>query len=104
MPTQSRSFANDIYFLKEGLNDQQLSSAINRCLCQAEALAMIAAIIDVEAVGSDIINNYLWMLSDIVREARVLHGYLADTYRGKIFKVTKGDVCPTFTRLNYVYF
>jgi hypothetical protein len=80
MSTQSRSFANDIYFLKEGLNNQQLSSAINRCLCQAEALAMIAAIIDVEAVGSDIINSYLWVLSDIVREARGLYGYLLDKH------------------------
>jgi hypothetical protein len=37
----------------------KLSSAINRCLSQAEALAIIAMIADAEAVETNIMNNYL---------------------------------------------
>ena len=73
MNSQSNVLPNNIYLLKEGLSQQQLSSAINRCLCQAEALAIIATITDAEAVGLDTINNYLWTLSDIVQEAKWLH-------------------------------
>ena len=78
MPSQSRSLNNDLYILKEDVNNKQISNAINRCLCKAEALATIASMIDVEAIESDIINNYLWELSDIIREARWLYGHLFD--------------------------
>ncbi len=71
---------NNIYLLKEGLSQQELSAALNRCLCQAEALAIIATIIDAEVVGVDAINNYLWTLSEIVQEAKWLHGYLINKY------------------------
>jgi len=80
MNTQSNVLPNDIYLLKEGLSQQQLSAAINRCLCQAEALAVIATIADAEAVGMDTINNYLWTLSDIVQEAKWLHAHLMNRY------------------------
>lgn len=80
MSIQSNALPNDIYLLKEGLSQQQLSAAINRCLCQAEALAVIATMADTEAVGLDTINNYLWTLSDIVQEAKWLHGYFVNRY------------------------
>jgi hypothetical protein len=69
-----------MYLLKEGLSDQQLSSAVNRCLCQAEALAVIATIADTETVGLDTINNYLWALSDTIQEARWLYGHLRNNH------------------------
>lgn len=78
MNTQSHVLPNNIYFLKEGLSHQQLSAAISRCLCQAEALAVIATIADAETVGLDTMNHYLWALSDMIQEARWLYGYLAD--------------------------
>lgn len=80
MNIPSNVLPNDIYLLKEGFSQQQLSSAIHRCLCQAEALAIIATITDAEAVGSDAINNYLWTLSDIVREAKWLYEHLINRY------------------------
>lgn len=80
MSIQSNALPNDIYLLKEGLSQQQLSAAINRCLCQAEALAVIATMADAEAVGLDVINNCLWTLSDIVQEAKWLHGYFVNRY------------------------
>jgi len=76
MSIESSVLPNDIYILKTGLSQQQLSSVINRCLCQAEALAVIATIADAEAVGMDIINNYLRTLSDVVQEAKWLYGHL----------------------------
>jgi hypothetical protein len=57
MNTQPHVLPNDIYLLKTGLSHQQLSSSINRCLCQAEALAVMATLVDAEAVGLDTINN-----------------------------------------------
>lgn len=80
MSIQSHVLPNDIYFLKAGLSKQQLSAAINRCLCQAEALAVIATIADAETVGVDTMHHYLWALSDIVQEARWLYGYLVDQH------------------------
>lgn len=80
MNIQSNVLFNDIYHLKEELSQQQLSSAINRCFCQVEALAIMASIIDVEAIGNETVNNYLWALSDIVREAKWLFEHLISRY------------------------
>ncbi len=80
MTIQSNVLPNDIYLLKQGLSQQQLSSAINRCLCQAEALTIVATIIDAEAVGNDVINNFLWTLSDIVQETKWLYEHLMNRY------------------------
>lgn len=80
MNIQSNILFGDIYLLKEGLTQNQLFSAINRCLCQAEALAVIATIVDIEAVGFEVINNYLWTLSDVIQETKKLYGYLMDKY------------------------
>ncbi len=78
MNIHSHVSPNHIYLLKEELSQQQISAAVNRCLCQAEALAVIATIADVEAVGIDIMNNYLWALSGMIQEARWLHAYMTD--------------------------
>lgn len=80
MTIQSNVSPNDIYLLKTGLSQQQLSSSVSRCLCQAEALAVIATFMDVEAVGLDTINNYLWTLSDIIQETRWLYEHLVSKY------------------------
>lgn len=80
MNIHSHTPPNPIYQLKEGLSLQQISTALNRCLCQAEALAVIATINDSETVGIDTMNHYLWILSDVVQEARWLYGCLADQY------------------------
>lgn len=74
----SESF-DGVYLLNPQINQQQLYDAIAACLCKAEALAMTAAAVDFEAYTSDIISNYLWALSDIVREARYLY---EKTYQG----------------------
>ncbi len=71
-----QSASNNIYLLKEELTQQELSAALNRCLCQTEAMAIIATMIDAETVGVDVLNNYLWTLSNIVQEAKWLHGHL----------------------------
>jgi hypothetical protein len=78
MNIHSHVSPNHIYLLKEGLSPQQISAAVNRCLCQAEALAVIATIADVETVGIDTMNNYLWALSDMIQEACWLHAYMID--------------------------
>lgn len=80
MNTQLNVLPGDIYCLKEGLSHQQLSAAVNRCLCQAEALAIIATVADAETVGTDTIDNYLWTLSGIVQEAKCLYEYLLKKY------------------------
>jgi|GEM_PF-2446299 len=80
MTIQSSSSPNDIYLLKTGLSQQQLTSSITRCLCQAEALAVIATLADVEAVGLDTINNYLWTLTGIIQETQWLYGHLISKY------------------------
>lgn len=64
---------NGLYHLNPELEPQLLSDAINACLSKAEALAVIAATIDFECYESEIISNYLWALSDSVREARWLN-------------------------------
>lgn len=74
MNTQTNQTPNGVYFLNPELNPQQLYDCINACLCKAEALATAAATTDFEAYSDDTINNYLWTLSDLIREARWLYG------------------------------
>ncbi len=78
MNTHPQNLPNNIYLLKPGLSQQQLSAAINRCLCQAEALSVIATLADTETVGLDTINNYLWALSDMIQETRWLSNHLTN--------------------------
>lgn len=49
---------------------EQVYKGISARLCKAEALA---ANMDIECYSSEIISNYLWVLSDIVRESRSLY-------------------------------
>jgi predicted metal-dependent HD superfamily phosphohydrolase len=68
----SPALPNGIYQLSTELNPQQITDAIDACLAKAEALAVTAATIDFDAYTTDIISNYLWAVSDIIREARWL--------------------------------
>ena len=70
-----------IYLLKNDLSQQQLIAAINRSLCHAEALSLAASVINVESLGTDIMDNYLWALSEIIQEAKYLH----DNYKSCYF-------------------
>lgn len=74
MDTQTNYSPNGVYLLNPELNSQQLYDAISACLNKAEALAITAATTDFEAYGVDVISNYLWALSDTIREARWLYG------------------------------
>jgi hypothetical protein len=65
---------NGVYLLNPELNPDQLFDAVNACLYKAEAIAMTAATTDFEAYTSEVINNYMWALSDLIREARWLFG------------------------------
>lgn len=76
MDTLTNQTPNGVYFLNPELNSQQLYDAIHACLSKAEALATTAATTDFEAYGVDTISNYLWALSDAIREARWLYGKL----------------------------
>ncbi len=74
MNTQSIQTLNGIYQLNSNLTPQQLYDAVNACLCKAEALAATAANTDFETYSAETIGNYMWVLSDIIREARWLYG------------------------------
>jgi hypothetical protein len=71
MTTQQESF-NEIYLLNSQTNLQKIFDAANACLCKATALTGIAATISLEDYTPEIINNYLWALNDITREAKWL--------------------------------
>lgn len=73
MDNQINCSPNETYLLNPRLNSQQLNDAISACLAKAEALATTAADIDFEAYTPSIVSNYLWALSDIIREARWLY-------------------------------
>jgi hypothetical protein len=74
MDTQSNQTPNNVYLFNPELNPQQIFQAIAVCLSKAEALAITAATTDFEAYEPDTINNYMWTLSDIIREAKWLYG------------------------------
>lgn len=73
MSTQLQQILSDIYCVNPDLDPQQLSNAFIACLCKAEALALTAATVDFEAFSSETFNNYMWALSDYIREAKVLY-------------------------------
>jgi hypothetical protein len=74
MKILSNQTPSGVYLLNPELNSQQLYDTINSCLSKAEALAITAATVDFESYEPDTINNYLWALSDIIREAKWLYG------------------------------
>jgi hypothetical protein len=53
-------------------NQNTLYDTLHAYLCKAEALAAVAVDVDFEIYDSEIVSNYLWALSDVVREARCL--------------------------------
>ena len=54
----------------------EILNNLNKSLRKAEALTIILGITSLEMVASDVIDNYLWALSDHVREARQLYNKL----------------------------
>lgn len=73
MDKQLEQTPNGIYFFNSNVDPQQLFNAVNACLCKTEALALTAATTDFESYDSDTINNYMWALSDIIRETKCLY-------------------------------
>ncbi len=69
------SIASNDLFNKE---KQRLFSEINKYLLQVEALAVVATFIDTEAVNSDTLNHYLWTISDLLQNIRMLYDYLKE--------------------------
>lgn len=61
-----------VYLFNPEISQQQIFDAMSACLCKAEALASTAAAIDFEIYTPETINNYLWALSDTLREAKLL--------------------------------
>ncbi len=74
MDNETNNSINGVYILNPKLNQQQLNDAISACLSKAEALAITAATTNFEAYTDEILTNYLWTLSDIIREAKWLYG------------------------------
>lgn len=62
-----------IYMFNADTTIDQVYKGISARLCKAEALAAVAANMDIECYSSEIISNYLWVLSDIVRESKSLY-------------------------------
>lgn len=73
MDSQTEHPFDSLYILNPEANAEQLFDAINARLHKAEALAVIAATIDFETYTSETIGNYLWALSDVIREVKWLH-------------------------------
>jgi hypothetical protein len=65
-----------IYLLDPQLDSQQLYDATRASLCKAEALAAVAASVDLHMYEPETVSNYLWVLSDLVRESAWLFGKL----------------------------
>lgn len=68
---------SSVYSINSDVNFNQLSDAMSACLAKAEALAITASTMDFEAFTSEIISNYLFTLSDIIREAQFLYKKLS---------------------------
>src|SRR5262245_23677080 len=64
---------NGLYKLNPEIDTNQIAEAVSDHLCKAEALALIASSADLDTYPPEIISNYLWALSDIIREAGWLY-------------------------------
>jgi hypothetical protein len=73
MNTKTDQTPNSVYLLNPEIKPCQLSSAISASLSKAEALALTAATIDFDGYDPDTINNYMWTLSDLIREIKWLY-------------------------------
>jgi hypothetical protein len=74
MNTQTNQTPNGVYLFNPTVNSNQLFEVVSACLCKAHALSTVAATTDFEAYDVDILNNYLWAISDLLRETRWLYG------------------------------
>lgn len=55
-------------------SDQQFyKNAIQSKLDKAEALSVVATLVDFNAVNDKILENYLWTLSEMIQEAKSLY-------------------------------
>lgn len=59
-----------ICFPQNTLNRANLYDVVNACLAKAHALTAIAMTVDFEAYETDVISNYLWVLNDVIYEAK----------------------------------
>lgn len=73
MTTQFPTSPDNIYLFNAESTVDQVYKGISARLCKAEALAAVAANMDIECYSPEIISNYLWVLSDIVRESKSLY-------------------------------
>jgi hypothetical protein len=73
MTTSANQTPNGVYLFNPEIKPSQLSSAINASLSKAEALALTAATMDFDGYDPDTINNYMWTLSDLIREIKWLY-------------------------------
>jgi hypothetical protein len=73
MTISSNQMPNGVYLLNPAITFQQLLEAISACLSKAEALALTAATTDFESYEPETINNFMWALSDIIRETKWLY-------------------------------
>jgi hypothetical protein len=73
MQTRSNQTSSGVYLFNPDIEASQLSSAISASLSKAEALALTAATMDFDGYDPDTINNYMWALSDLIREIKWLY-------------------------------
>jgi hypothetical protein len=69
---------NSVYLLNPNATHAQLTDALHACLCKMEALTLIAVTTDLDSYDSKIINNYLWIGCDLMREAKGLFERIAE--------------------------
>lgn len=52
---------------------KDLHEAISACLCKAQAIALVIATTNVDEYNTKTVNDYLWALSDLIRDAKCLY-------------------------------
>ena len=62
----------NVYHINSQTTKQQLNNSLRRSLAKAEALAVLATLVDFETVYEEIIDNYFWALSDLIQESKKL--------------------------------
>jgi hypothetical protein len=70
---------NPVYLLNPNATHEQFTDALRACLCKMEALILVATTTDLDFYDSNIINNYLWIGCDLMREAKMLFERMAET-------------------------
>lgn len=73
MSTAFHTTPDGVYTFNADATVPDVYKSISARLAKAEALAIIAANLDLDAYAPDIVSNYLWALSDMVRESKALY-------------------------------